>query len=130
MKTNRKHQLKLIKKAKLKVGDHVRVSRLKSFVQKGYERGWSYEIFIVSRVLKTRPPVIMYNIKDMNNEPIKGAFYEAELQKVVFDPNKPYPIEKILKKTGKKPNRKFLVQFLGWPDAFNQEIREKDIVAI
>jgi hypothetical protein len=40
----------------------------------------------------------MYRLKDFMNEPIKGNFYEPELQKVEKDENALYFIEKKLRK--------------------------------
>ena len=64
---------------KLKVGDSVRISKIKSIFAKGYTINWSYELFEVSEILKTKP--VTYRIKDEKGEVIQGSFYEQELQK-------------------------------------------------
>ncbi|CAH3156139.1 unnamed protein product [Pocillopora meandrina] len=44
---------------------------------------YAWEIFIVDRVLNTYAP--SYKIKEYDETPIKGTFYEEELQKVDMD---------------------------------------------
>ena len=71
------------KKAKYKVNDHVRISRLKRHFQKGYDKRWSDEIYLIDRVNPTLP--VTYKIKDILDNGkyryIRGDFYEQELQK-------------------------------------------------
>ena len=40
------------------VGDLVRVSRAKHVFAKGYEGGWTLDIFTITRISSTRPPVV------------------------------------------------------------------------
>ena len=49
---------------KFAVGDLVRISREKNIFEKGYESGWTLEIFKVYRISQTRPPVV-YFLKDL-----------------------------------------------------------------
>ena len=51
----------------------------------------------------------MYKVKDFQNEPIKGNFYESELRKVQKDENALWFIEKKLKK--RKRNGEIQVTF-------------------
>ena len=71
---------KNLKKPRLKVGDKVMLSKVRRTFKKGYLPGWTEEIFIVDRVLNTYVP--SYKIKEYDETPIKGTFYEEELQKV------------------------------------------------
>ena len=71
-KKNRKH--------KLNVGDKVILRKVRTTFKKGYLPGWTEEIFIVDRVLDSYVP--SYKIKEYNGIPVKGTFYEEELQKV------------------------------------------------
>ena len=43
------------KDPKLKVGDHVRISKYKSIFAKGYAPNWSEEVFVVSEIKNTVP---------------------------------------------------------------------------
>ena len=68
-------------KAKFKVGDKVRISRIKAIFEKGYLPNWSEELYVVDKVQKTTP--VTYVVKDLLGETIKGSFYTEELQKAV-----------------------------------------------
>lgn len=106
------------RKSKFKTDDYVRVARYKGTFEKGYSVNWSEEVFIIDNV-DTRAYPIMYEIKALDGELIKGKFYEAELQKVA----KPemFAIEKVLKRR----NGKSLVKFRGyknpeWVESINK----------
>ena len=71
-------------KPKFKVGDKVRISKYKRNVfDKGYTPNWTEEVFTVVKIQYTNP--ITYKIKDLNDEEIKGSFYEPELLKAKQD---------------------------------------------
>ena len=81
------------KKPKFKVGDKVRISKYKRQIfDKGYTPNWTEEIFIIENIQNTNP--VTYKIKDLNDEEIKGSFYEPELQKAN---QQTYRIEKNIK---------------------------------
>ena len=65
-------------KPKFAIGDHVRISKYKRQVfDKGYTPNWTEEIFVIDKVLPTKP--VTYSIDDLMGESIKGSFYEQEL---------------------------------------------------
>ena len=67
-------------KSKFAIGDKVRISKYKRKVfDKGYTPNWTEEIFVINKVLPTKP--VTYSIVDLMGEAIKGSFYEQELQK-------------------------------------------------
>ena len=68
-------------KYKFKIGDQVRISKMKRTFEKGYLPNFSKEIFIISKQIPRDPPV--YKLKDLDGEELKGTFYEQELQKVI-----------------------------------------------
>ena len=43
------------KDAKIKVGDHVRISKYKNIFAKGYTPNWSEEVFVISKIKNTVP---------------------------------------------------------------------------
>ena len=43
------------KDPKLKVGDHVRISKYKNIFAKGYTPNWSEEVFVISKIKNTVP---------------------------------------------------------------------------
>ena len=56
------------------------LSKVRRTFKKGYLPGWTEEIFIVDRVINSY--VSSYKIKEYDGTPVKGTFYEEELQKV------------------------------------------------
>ena len=72
------------------------------------------QIFIVGQIKNTEPTT--YLLKDYQNKPISGCFYEQELAKVTN--SDVYLIEKILKKRGNK----LCVKWLGFDNSPNSWI--------
>ena len=100
-------------KPKFAIGDHVRISKYKRKVfDKGYTPNWTEEIFVIYKVLPTKP--ITFGIVDLMGEKIKGSFYEKELQKAKQET---FRIEKIVRRD--KKNKKALVKWNDYPDKFN-----------
>ena len=66
------------KDPKLKIGDHVTISKYKNIFAKGYMPNWS-KVFVISKIKNTVPWA--YIINDLNGEEIIGTFYEKGLQK-------------------------------------------------
>ena len=85
-------------KPKFSIGDKVRISKYKRKVfDKGYTPNWTEEIFVINKVLPTKP--VTYSIVDLMGEPIEGSFYEQELQKAK---QQIFRIEKVMKRDNKK----------------------------
>ena len=106
---------KVVTKSKLDVGEWVRISETKRQFKKGYLPSWTREIFKVSAVHSTNPPT--YSICDYSGEPIKGRFYEQELQRVKSQ--EVFKIEKVLKTRKKHGKTEYLVRWLGYPPKFD-----------
>lgn len=107
-------------RSKFKVGENVRISKYKHIFDKGYTPNWSTEIFTVKRINNTIP--VTYHIEDHRKQPIRGSFYEQELQKTSYPGV--YLIEKVLKKKGKK----LYVKWLGLSNEENSWIDKDEIV--
>ena len=88
---------KTSKNPKFKIGDLVRISlkRRDIFDKASGDIRWSEELFKIHSI--NRSNVITYKIKDLNDEIIKGIFYEKELQKTK-NTSEVYIIEKIIQK--------------------------------
>lgn len=67
--------------SKYNEGDIVRISTAKAAFAKGYEAGWSSELFKIHRISRSICPVT-YILRDLHDEDIDGIFYEAELSRV------------------------------------------------
>ena len=67
------------KDPKFKIADHVRISKYKNILAKGYTPNWSEEVFVISKIKNAVP--CTYVISDLKGEEIVGTFYEKELQK-------------------------------------------------
>ena len=106
--------IKVTDKPKFKVGDIVRISKYKHLFQKGYTPNWTTELFKVIRINITSPTT--YLLEDMQGHPIKGCFYEHELQKTKHPDI--YLVEQILRKKGNK----LYVKWLGLDKSHNSWI--------
>ena len=114
---------KTAKIPKFKVNDVVRISlkRRDVFDKASGNIRWSEELFKIHSINKSN--VITYKIKDLNDEIIKGIFYEKELQKTK-NFSEVYIIEKIIRKN----KNKYLVKWRGYSNDFNSWINENDTV--
>ncbi|KAL7292716.1 hypothetical protein TKK_0013839 [Trichogramma kaykai] len=107
------------KKLKYKIGDLVRISRAKNAFAKGYEGGWTIEIFKIKHISEARQPAVYY-VEDLAGEPIDGFFYEQELTRVRKNLDTAvFEVEKILDTKGRGRNKKYLVHWRGYPDKFD-----------
>ena len=100
----------------------VRISKYKRQVfDKGYTPNWTEEIFVIDKVLPTKP--VTYRIVDLMGKAIKGSFYAQELQRAK---QQTFRIEKVIRRDNKK--KLALVKWSGYPDKFNLCVRFKDLV--
>ena len=128
-KTNEKHIKNTVynynitnKKPKFKINDIVRISlkRRELFDKPTGNIKWSEELFRIYKINKSN--IITYKLKDMNNEIIKGIFYEKELQLTKNTSNE-YIIEKILKTKGEN----IFVKWRNYDSSFNSWVNKYNI---
>ena len=114
---------KTTKIPKFKIGDLVRISlkRRDVFDKPSSNIKWSEELFKIHSINKSN--VITYKIKDLNDEIIKGIFYEKELLKTK-DNSGVYIIEKIIRKN----KNKYFVKWRNCSNDFNSWIDKDDII--
>ena len=109
---------------KLKVGDHVRISRVKQLFEKGETAKWSLEVFKIREVIDSVP--VTYRLDEWDGTHIEGNFYEQELQKTNLTDT--FLVEKVLKKRKRKNVNEVFVKWMGWPDKYNDWIKQSDVV--
>ena len=116
----------LDKKAKFnfEIGDRVRIAKHKHAFKKGYLPNFTQEIFTIMERIARNPPV--YKLQDLAGETIVGIFYEPELVKVLSTGDI-YLIEKVIKTRKRKGIIEHFVKWLGYPDKFNQWIKQSDL---
>ena len=128
-KTNEKHIKNTIynynvttKIPKFKINDLVRISlkRRELFDKPTGNIKWSEELFRIFKINKSN--VITYQLKDMNDEIIKGIFYEKELQ-LTKNTTGEYIIEKVLKTKGNK----IYVKWRNYSNNFNSWIDKNSV---
>ena len=128
-KTNEKHIKNTVynyditnKKPKFKINDLVRISlkRRQLFDKPTGNIKWSEELFKIYKINKSN--VITYQLKDMNDEIIKGIFNEKQLQ-LTKNTTGEYIIEKILKTKGNQ----MYVKWRGYSNNFNSWVNKYDI---
>jgi len=109
---------------KFKVGDRVRLNKIHHTFKKGYLPGWAKEVFVVHRVVKGVVPT--YKIHEWDDTPVKGTFYEANLQKVHMSNDALFRIEKLLKhqkvECWSSGNKR--------PDKYNSWIASQDVTSL
>ena len=110
-------------KAKFKVGDKVRVSKVKKTFEKGYINNWTREVFKISEVLKTNP--ITYKLVEYDDTKIEGSFYEQELQKthtsIIFQ------LDAVLKSRTRKGVKDHFVHWFGWDKKYDTWITDDQL---
>ena len=109
----------------IRVGETVRISKVKSIFDKGYLPNWTEEIFTVESINRKNKP-FMYKLKDYNNEVIDGSFYRYEIQPVTKDDDV-YLVEKIIRRQRRHGERWCLVKWQGYPSSMNSWVREQDV---
>lgn len=114
----------------LEVGDVVRISRQAKLFRKGYLPQWTEEWFRVRA--RDRGPPPYYRLEDLEGEDVEGPFYEPELQKVTPEEQKTatFRVEKVLKRRTRDGQREALVQYLGWPEKFNEWLPESQVQSL
>lgn len=115
-------------KGLFKEGDHVRISRIKSTFERGFDENYSREIYQIDKVLTTTP--ITYKLKSLKNEHLMGRFYEQELIGVKIKDDNLYPIEKILKHRVHKGKKQSFVRYVGWSKGADEWVDDVKLKSI
>ena len=108
----------------IRIGDTVRISKVKSVFDKGYLPNWTEEIFTVADVNHKYHP-LTYKLKDANENVIEGSFYHYEIQPVI--PPEEYLVEKVIRKEKRGREIWCLVKWYGYPNTMNSWVRQRDM---
>ena len=103
---NESLEIKTVKSKKIKVGDHVRVSKARRVFDKGYLPNWTEEVFTVTSVSSKEP--IQIKIKDYDGNEIQGSYYKEEVQ--VVDKPTEYRIENIVQTRKVEGRKQYLIK--------------------
>lgn len=92
-----------------KVGDHVRITKEKHKLSKGYQPNFTQEVFVIIKVLETRIPPV-YKLCDLQGEDLEGVFYPEELARVSRRSKRSLSAQEILKSELRKKQLWHLVR--------------------
>jgi hypothetical protein len=128
LKHVQKHQ-KLVEH--LKVGDYVRVSLVKTTMEKGYTPRWSTQLYIIRGIIQFSP-FPMYTLSELQGHPLKGNFYAKELLKVPAPTSDSlFRVEKILKRRKRRGcEPEVLVRWEGYDKTFDSWEPESAVQSI
>ena len=109
----------------IRLGDQVRISKVKSVFAKGYLPNWTEEIFTVASINRSHYP-ITYKLKDYHNDVIEGSFYRHEIQPVIKE-DEVYLVERVIRTERRRGEVWSLVKWKGYPSSFNSWVRKSDM---
>ena len=109
----------------IKVGDVVRVSKVKGAFARGYLPNWTEEEFTVVHVNRKFYPTT-YQLADSNGDVIEGSFYRQEIQPIIRQ-NDQYVIERILRRQRRNGEMWYFVKWLGYPSSANSWVARRDM---
>ena len=116
-------------KAKYSVGQHVRINKEKATFAKSAEQNFSTEIFRIAKVIP-RTPRPVYELEDLNKQPIDGSFYQEELTPVVVTKQTQFKIDKILSTRVRRGIKEHKVRWLGYGPEFDSWVKASDVVKL
>ena len=115
---------------KFQIFDTVRVSLIPELFDRKYDQKWSTEVFLVKERfwIQNLPLYKLMDISDKHND-ISGTFYQNELQKVNFDPDKLFAIEKVFHSDSYKRGRETYVKvkWKGWSHHHNSYVKKSEL---
>ena len=112
----------------IRVGDKVRISKVKSVFAKGYLPNWTEEIFTVAEVNTKHMPT-MYTLKDAHGDVIEGSFYRYEIQPITKEDDV-FLVEKVVRRQKREGEVWLLVKWLGYPTRMNSWVRQSDVLSL
>lgn len=105
------------------VNDYVRVSKSGETFRKGYQGKWAEEVFKIYQI-KQCLPNNLYKLEDLAGEKLDGVFYAQELQKM---DGPVMNVEKILRRRIRNGEKEIYVHWSGYPDKFDEWIKDSEV---
>ena len=112
-------------KGDIKVGDLVRISKVKSVFEKGYLPNWTEEEFKVAGINRKFYPTT-YTLADSEGNIIDGSFYRREIQPILRQDDY-YVVESIVQRRRRNGEMWYLVKWLGYPSSANSWVHSNDL---
>lgn len=123
-KLNAYHEKTKRQEPTFKIGDQVRIAKIKGKFSRGYNEQASQEVFKIAEV-KTKLKIPLYVLSNYRgDEIIQGSFYPFELVKVTGDV---FRIEKVIKRRKKKGRNEMFVKWKGYDDSYNSWVNANTI---
>lgn len=117
----KKNKFKKQSNVDFKLGDFVRISKLKRIFTKASKETFTDELFVITKISDGNPK--MYTLRDLLGEAVVGSFYSEELQ--VAESNA-IDHKRIAKAINMGKN-KFKVSFKNWPKAFDTILEKRQV---
>ena len=109
----------------IKVGDRVKISKVKSTFEKGYLPNWTEEEFFVDSI-NTKYKPTSFKLKDYDGDIIEGSFYRYEIQPIIHEDDV-YLVERIIRRQKRQREWWYFVKWRGYPNSANSWVRKSDI---
>ena len=107
-----------------RIGDIVRIAKMKGKFSRGYNETSSQEMFKIHKV-KTNMRIPLYVLSNYRGDEIlKGSFYAEELVKVTGEV---FRIENVIKRRKFRGKKQMLVKWKGFDDSYNSWIDDDDV---
>ena len=119
-----------VKRPKFKVGDTVRISKLKNKFKRGYHATFSDEVFRIHKVL-TNLPTPRYILTEWDGTLVEnGTFWPNEIVAFKFDEKNMWKVEEVLASRGSGTGKEYLVKWRGWPTKYNSWVNQSDVARV
>lgn len=116
------------KPKQFKIGDRVRISKVKSIFEKGYLPNWTEEEFFI-HTIDTKSKPVMFKLRDYTGDVIEGRFYTHEIQPTLRDDDI-YLVDRIIKRQRRQGEMWYFVKWRGYPASMNSWVKKRDMEAV
>ena len=117
-----------LKPYEFNIGDYVRISHLRNAFTGAYDETYSGEVFKVHNTCRYhRGILLIYKLRDLQDEDISRTFYHSELQKIYINPDQRWKLDKVLKTRANGLNKQYFVKWKYYPKKFNSWINASNL---